>query len=178
MEEIAIGFWWIWFCIFFSGYAIVYAISHLLIKKEKWSGFIKTKVYPLLPLTYALVTTSFWIITLSESNPAFIAEKVAHTPLAQAIIEWNLLGLLFWIPILRKKNYISLIHASLFFILPLIFVGKNMMRFGILEREDIFNLLYIYTASTFIYSLVIIVLLLTKFLFLHLTSIRHHHHLY
>jgi len=178
IEEISIGFWWIWFCIFFSGYPIVYAIAHLLLKNKKWSNFIKTKVYTLLPLTYVLVITCFWIIILYESNFSFISKKVAHSSLAQMIIEWNLLGLLFWIPILRKKNYICFIHSGLFFILPLIFVGNNIIRYGVLEREDIFNVLYIYTASAFIYAVVITILLLSKFLFLHLASTKHQHNLY
>jgi len=175
ITEIAIGFWWIWFCIFFSGYAIVYVIAHLLVKNEKWSSFIKTKVYPLLPLTYVLIITCFWIIILYKGHPSFISKRVAHSALAQVIIGWNLLGLLFWIPFFRKKNYISFVHSSPFFILPLIFVGKNMIRYGILERDDIFNLLHVYVVGAFVYVALMSILLFARFLFLRLATPKHFH---
>jgi len=103
----------------------MYAVLDLLSKNKKWNSFIKTKVYPLLPLTYVLITTCFWIFILYKGNFAFISKRVAHSMLAQLIIEWSFLGLLFWIPFLRKKDYLSLIHSTPFFMLPLIFCCKK-----------------------------------------------------
>lgn len=173
MKEIAIGFWWILFCIFFSGYAIMFTITHLLSKNKKW-GFVKTKVYPLLPQAYALITTCFWVFILYKANLGFVSKEVAHSMLAQFIIIWNLLALLFWIPFFRKKYYFSFIHSLLFFCLPLVFMGKNLFRFGILEREDIFNLLRIYAVGFAIYFAAISMLWIAKYFFLHLTFAKHH----
>jgi hypothetical protein len=84
------------------------------------------------------------------------------------------LGLLFWIPFLRKKNYLSFIHNIPLFVLPLVFVGKSIIRYGILEKDDIFNLLRIYAVSIVIYLAAIIILWVTKYLFFHLAPLKRH----
>jgi hypothetical protein len=175
VENIMIGFWWIWFCIFFAGYAIVYVIAQLLLKNMKWKSFIRTKVYPLLPLAYVLITTCFWIVILYKGNLGFISKRVANSLLAQSLIGWSLLGLLFWIPSFRKKNYISILHSLPFFMLPIAFIGRNISRYGILERDDILNLFRVYITGAFIYVVVIIILMLAKHVILYLTSPKHHH---
>jgi hypothetical protein len=172
----AIGFWWIWFCIFFSGYALVYAIVHSLSNKKNPHSFIKSKVYPILSLAYAFVALSFWIFVLYNANLTFITTRVTHSILSQLIVGWSLLGLLFWVPFFRKNYALSFIHSTPFFMLPLTFLIKNVYNYGILEASDVMNMGRLYLASILIYTAVIALFLMTQFIFLGLTSLRHHHH--
>lgn len=175
MEDIVIGFWWIWFCIFFSGYAIVYGTAYFLSNKQHPNLFIKNKIYPLLPLAYALITTCFWLFILYKANLSFVSKRVAHSILAQLLIMWSFLGLLFWLPLFRKNYSLSLMHSLLFFILPLAFIAKNILRLGVFEKDDILSLLRVYLASASVYLLAIIILLIAKFAFLNLVAAKHHH---
>ena len=174
MNEIFIAFWWIYFCIFFSNYVIVYAISHLLAKNKNWNTFIKTKIYPLLPLAYAFVTTCFWTILLYQYSFNYIWKTIMAEIPAKLIIVWSLLGLLFWLPLFRKKNYFCLLHSIPFFILPIIIIANNIFKFGLLEWDDVLNLLRIYIAGLLIYVGAIIILLVAKFLILRLASPKRH----
>ena len=174
MNEIFVAFWWIYFCIFFSNYIIVYAISHLLAKNKNWNTFIIAKIYPLLPLAYAFVTTCFWTIFLYQYSFNYIWKTIMAEIPAKLIIIWSLLSLLFWLPVFRKKNYFSLLHSIPFFILPLISIGNNIFKFGLLEWDDVWNLLRIYIAGLLIYVAAIIILLVAKFLILCLASPKRH----
>src|SRR5690242_8762428 len=174
MEDVVISFWWIWFCIFFSGYSIVYVIAYLLSNKKNPNVFIKNKIYPLLPLAYVLMTTCFWIFILYKANLTFVSKRLVHSMLAQALIGWSLFGFLFWLPLFRKNSAISLMHSLPFLILPLAFIAKNILRLGVFEKDDILNLLRIYTVSASIYLLPIIILLAAKFAFSNLVTTKHH----
>jgi len=162
------------FAYFFSNYIIVYAISHLLAKNKNWNTFIKAKIYPLFPLAYAFVTTCFWTIFLYQYSFNYIWKTIMAEIPAKLIIIWSLLSLLFWLPVFRKKNYFSLLHSIPFFILPFIIIANNILKFGLLEWDDVWNLLRIYIAGLLIYVAAIIILLVAKFLILCLASPKRH----
>ena len=174
MNEIFIVFWWIYFCIFFSNYVLVYAISHLLAKNKNWNTFIRRKVYSLLPLAYALVTTCFWVVTIYHYSSDYLINTIMASIPAKLIVAWSLFGLLFWIPSFRKNNNYCLLHNIPLFLIPFILFAINIFKYGIVEWSDIFNLLRIYMAGLLIYAVAIATLSVVRFLILHFIFPKHH----
>jgi len=173
MNEIFITFWWIYFCIFFSNYILVYAISHLLAKKKNWNTFVHIKVYSLLPLAYAFVATCFWVVTFYHYSSDYLVNTIMASISAKLIIGWSLLGLLFWLPFFRKNNHFCLLHSIPLFLLPFIVMATNIFKSGIIEWNDIFNLLRIYLAGLLIYALAIAILSVVRFLILRFVFPKH-----
>lgn len=173
MDEIFIVFWWIYFCIFFSNYVLVYAISHLLAKKKNWKTFVHTKVYPLLPLAYALIATYFWVTSFYYYRPDYILNTIMSSTAAKVLIAWSFLGLLFWLPFLRKNNTFCLVHSIPLFLLPLAGIVSNIFKYGIVERNDALNVLRIYTAGLLVYAIALAILSLTRFLILRFVFPKH-----
>ena len=92
---------------------------------------------------------------------------------AKLMIFWSLSALLFWLPFFRKKGNYSLLHGMPFFILPFIGIGYNIFKLGILELDDLFNLLRMYAAGLLIYAVAIVILWIAKLIFLHPQSPKH-----
>ena len=174
MSEFFIAFWWINFCIFFSNYVLVYAISHLVAKNKKWNAFIHTKVYSLLPLAYAFVATCFWAVTFYHYSPGYIVNTIMASLPAKLIVGWSLIGLLFWLPFFRKNNHFCLLHSIPLFLLPFMVFAINIFKYGIIEWNDIFNLLRIYLAGLLIYAIAIATLSVVRFFILHFIFSKHH----
>ena len=173
MNEFFIARWWLYFCIFFSNYVIVYVVSYLFAKNKNWNSFIKLKIYPLLPLAYALVATCFWIISSYRYGFDYISKTIMAGIAAKLIITWSLSALVFWLPVFRKKIYFSLLHSIPFFILPFVGVAYNIFRLGILELSDVLNILRMCAAGLLIYAVAIIILQIAKRLFLRTHSPKH-----
>ena len=174
MSETFTAIWWIYFCIFFSNYILVYAISHLLTKKINWYTFIHTKVYTLLPLAYAFVATAFWGITFYYFGTDYIVKTIMASLPAKLIIVWSLLGVLFWLPFFRKNNHFCLLHSIPLFVLPLIIIAINIFKFQIFEWNDLFNLFRVYAGGLLIYAIAISILSLIRFLLLRFVFPKHH----
>ena len=174
MNEIFVAFWWIYFCIFFSNYVLVYAISHLFAKKKNWNIFIHTKVYSLLPLAYAFVATCFWVVTFYHYSSGYIINTIMTSIPAKLIIAWSFLGLLFWMPFFRKNNHFCLLHSIPLFLLPFIVMAINIFKYGIIEWSDIFNLFRVYAGGLLIYAIAIAILSIVRFLILRFVFPKHH----
>ena len=164
--------WWIYFCIFFTGYPLMFAFLYFT-GKSKSMHRIAEKMYPLLPLSYAFVATCFWILMLCTGRADFIFERIASAIPAMVVILYSLTSLLFWVPKFRKKTYLSLLHSLPFFLLPPSNMLLRITRHKIVAHDYIFNLLRIYTAAFILYILVIIVLLIVKW-FAGTVIFRHH----
>lgn len=101
---------------FFAGYAILYALVHVLAEID--SKKFKNKLgllLPLLPHAYALTGLLFlghlikgiFLVNNQVDGPILIDIPLLHTI--------GLLSLLFWIPIFRKRAWLSLLHSLFFF---------------------------------------------------------------
>ena len=167
-------FWWIYFCIFFSGYPLAFAIVHLTAKNKKLHDSITLKIYPLLPLAYAFVTTCFWILMLCTGKMQFILEKIASATPSILVIFWSLTAFLFWLPRFRKNHNLSLIHSLPLFMLPPLNMLIKASRHSIVAHDYIINLLRIYTAGLIVYIIAIMFLLLIKWLLPNVFSFRRH----
>ena len=174
MNDIFVTLWWLYFCTFFSNYLIVYAIVVLIAKNKNWNSFIRLKIYPLLPLAYALVSTCFWIMCSYRYGFNYISKTIMSGLAAQLLVAWSISGMAFWIPVFRKRNCYSVFHSLPFFILPLVSIGSNIYRTGVLETTDMLNLLRICVAGLFIYAAALIILIGVKYLRVALHAPKHH----
>lgn len=101
---------------FFAGYAIVYALWHVLadIGNNRFNDWARW-VLPLLPLSYVLTGLLFLaylvkgviLVNNQVDGPLHINIPTLHYV--------GLLSLLFWIPFLRKRAWLSLLHSLYFF---------------------------------------------------------------
>jgi len=174
MNEIFIAIWWIYFCIFFSNYILVYAISYLLARNKNWNTFIHQKVYSLLPLAYAFVATAFWAVTFYYYSADYIVNTIMVSLPAKLIIAWSLLGLLFWLPFFRRNDHFCLWHSIPLFLLPFIVMATDIFKSGIIEWRDIFNLFRVYASGLLIYALAVAILTVVRFLILRFVFPKHH----
>ena len=108
---------WIELESFFSGYLLVYAIIYLVASNRPVTNFVKSKLLPKLPLAYALAGTLYWVLQLKNAYPDYTIDHLAAGIQLPYLKIWGLLSVLFWIPLLRKKAAVSLLHSSVFFFL-------------------------------------------------------------
>ncbi len=108
---------WVALETFFSGYLFVYAIVYLIGSNRPSNHFVKNKVLPKLPLAYALVGTLYWGMQIKNAYPDYDFSHLLTGAQLSYLRIWGLLSILFWIPILRKKAVLSLLHSLVFFFL-------------------------------------------------------------
>ena len=166
-------FWWICFFIFFTGYPLAYGFFHLMGKSKNMHHLVVEKIYPMLPLAYALVSTCFWLLMIYTGKTGFIINKIASASPSVSIILYSFTALLFWLPAVRKKTHLSLLHALPFFLLPPLNMLLSISRHKVVPHDYISNLLRIYGAAFILYLLMILFLLLIKWI-AGSSSFRHH----
>ena len=102
---------------FFSGYLLVYAIIYLIASTRPATNFVKSKLLPKLPLAYAFVGTLYWGLQLKNGYPHYhINDLIAGIQFPYLKI-WGLLSIFFWMPVLHKRAFFSLLHSLVFFFL-------------------------------------------------------------
>ncbi|MEP6683706.1 MAG: hypothetical protein ABJA35_10615 [Parafilimonas sp.] len=166
-------FWWIYFGIFFSGFPLVFTFFFLLAKNKKLHHPVAEKIYPLLPVAYAFVSTCFWILMLFTGRVNFVIEKIAPSPILLIVILWSLSSLLFWLATFRKNIRLSFLHSIPLFLLPFLNMILRRYRNKIVDHDYIISLVKIYTAGIIVYIISIVFLLLVKWLFTHIFSRKH-----
>lgn len=101
---------------FFSGFAILYALLHVLAELQNGKLFEKIRsILPLLPISYALTGLLFLgylikgvvVMNIQIDGPLQIDIPYIHYA--------GLLSLLFWVPAIRQRAWLSLLHSLFFF---------------------------------------------------------------
>lgn len=100
---------------FFSGYPLLYAIILFFAGKKLPQNNYRNRIVSLLPFAYALIGTLYLGFQLKNLFYNYSAANVRHIFVQPWLLIWGLLSLLFWLPALRKKNELSLIHSLVFF---------------------------------------------------------------
>jgi hypothetical protein len=149
-------FWWIYFFIFFSGYPLLYELLYLAGKNKKFHHVITEKIFPLLPSTYAFVSTVFWILMLWTGRMDFVVEKIASVAFSSLVIAYSFTALLFWLPYFRRKTFVSLLHSLLLFLLPFLNMLWKTYRHKMIPHDYLLNLFRIYGAGFIIYIIAIV----------------------
>ena len=99
---------------FFSGYPLLYTIIYFIAEKQKKNGITKSRLILLLPYTYAMLGSLYIGLQLKNFYPDYSInhiKQIIHQPF---LMGWGLLSTIFWIPALRKKTWLSLLHSLVF----------------------------------------------------------------
>lgn len=100
---------------FFWGYPLVYALVVMVAGTKEKQGNYKNRFVSLLPLGYALAGTLYLALQLKNFYPDYSIEHLRLSFEKPALTGWGLLSILFWIPALRKRKVLSLLHSLVFF---------------------------------------------------------------
>jgi hypothetical protein len=100
---------------FFSGYPLIYAIVIVFAGKKPGENSFANRAVSVLPFAYALVGTLFLGFQLKKLYPDYSFENINSTLHMPWLVLWGLLSILFWIPAIGKKKFLTLIHSLVFF---------------------------------------------------------------
>jgi hypothetical protein len=130
---------------FFSGYPLLYAVILFFAGNKQSKNNFKHRMILALPFAYALTGTLYLGLQLKKLYFSYTVGNVKQLMLHPYLMVWGLLSILFWIPALRKKKELSLIHSLVFFF----FLLKDIiLQFGSSADENILrNDMRIYTIS-------------------------------
>ena len=130
---------------FFSGYSLLNAIILVFAGNKESGNNFKKRIISVLPLSYALVSTLYIGLQLKNlylSHLSGNARLAIHHPY---LMIWGILAILFWIPLFRKKEGLSLLHSLVFFF---ILVKDIFMQIGSSVDENILkNDMRLFTVS-------------------------------
>jgi hypothetical protein len=148
---------------FFSGYSSLYAII-LVFEGNKESGNnFKKRVVPALPLAYALVGTLYLGLQLKNFYLSYSSGNIIQAFHHPFLMIWGLLAILFWIPLFRKKESLSLFHSLVFFFI--LVKDISLQIFSPVDGNILKNDMRIYTVS-FLLNLASFILMVLMYFFL------------
>jgi hypothetical protein len=149
---------------FFSGYPLVYAVIISIAGKKPEKNSFGESAASMLPFAYALVGTLFLGFQLKKLYPDYSFEHIKLTMQVPLLTLWGLLSILFWIPAIGKKKYVSLIHSLVFFF---VLVKDIVMQLSASSTDNdiVKNDKNIYTHSLALNFGAFLVMLLISFLY-------------
>lgn len=158
---------------FFSGYPLLYLIIIIFAEKKESGNNFKKRIVSVLPLSYALVGTLFLGLQLKNFYLSYSSGNIGLAIHHPFLMIWGLLAILFWIRLFRKKEWFSLFHSLVFF---LILVKDIFLQIGTSVDENILrNDMRIYTASLLLNSSAFILMAILYFFFLQNKKKRFRH---
>jgi len=131
---------------FFSGYPLIYAIAVSIAGNHQPKTIFKNRLVFLLPLTYALVGTLYIGLQLKNLYPDYSIENIKLTMQQPFLNIWGVISVFFWLPLLRKKPVISLLHSLVFFCLLIKDIYLQLSSASD-ARYDLKNVMKVYTDS-------------------------------
>jgi hypothetical protein len=139
---------------------------------------VAEKLFPLLPLTYALATTFFWIFILFTGKMHFVIERIASAAPSSLIIFYSLSALLFWFPSFRNESRLSFLHSLPLFVAPFFNMLYRVYRHKIVDHDYFTSVAKVYTAGFIVYIIAIAFLSISKWLLSKTTFLKHHKNIY
>lgn len=124
--------------LFFAGYPLLYTLASRMSQGRK-----------LLPAAYAMVGTLFLSFLLWHASPSGSATILG-------LRCWGVLAMLFWIPRLRRRPVLSLLHSLIFFAL----MAADLFR----QQEQVANDMRIISLSLLLNATVFALVLLVVFI--------------
>jgi len=130
---------------FFSGYPLVYLLIRFIAHQLKDNRFIKTDLVAILPLAYAISGVLYIGLFLKNIFPDYSGGNLVaslHSPWLQA---WGFISVLFFLPVLRKRPFLSFLHSLVFF--SLIIRDLYLYLFSTTDPNPLRNDMRIYSDS-------------------------------
>lgn len=145
--------------VFFSAYPLLYAIITAVFGNRQTKS--KLKIPALLPYGYALTGIFYLGLQLKNLYPDYSFEylRQAITPLKFLALT----SLLFWLPVLSRRPFISLLHSLIFFFL----LVKDLFLHALLreiDKETIRNDMKVFTVSLLLNAASLIIILTFNYL--------------
>lgn len=162
MQDLFSFFWWIYFCVFFSGYPLIYILLYFTGKRKNMHHAVAEKIFPLLPLAYALVATCFWLLMIFTNRMDFVIQRISSAAPSALVMFYSFSSLIFFLPAFRRKAFWCFLHSLPLFMLPFYYIFSRGSKNKIVDSEDFLNLIRIYAAGFIIYIIVIVLLLAGK----------------
>lgn len=150
---------------FFSGYPLLYAFIFFIAGKKESRNNFKTRIVSVLPYVYPLLGILYLGLQLKNLYPDYSFENIKLSMPHPWLIVWGLLSILFWIPALRKKIFLSLFHSLVFFF----FLVRDLflqLSASTTNESIVKNDMNVYTNSLLLNFGVFIILALLSFLFM------------
>ncbi len=148
---------------FFSGYPLLYAILFFIAGNKQSRNNFKKGIISLLPYVYPVLGTLYIGLQLKNLYPDYSFENIKLSMQHPWLITWGLLSILFWIPALGKKIFLSLIHSLVFFFILARDLFLQSTAAG--DNSVIKNDMNVYTNSLLLNTGVFVLILLLSFLF-------------
>ena len=149
---------------FFSGYPMLYAFIFFIAGNKQSRNNFKTRIVSVLPYVYPLLGTLYLGLQLKNLYPDYSFENIKLSMQQPWLIIWGLLSILFWIPALGKKIYLSLIHSLVFFF----FLVRDLflqLSASAVDKSIVKNDMNVYTNSLLLNFGAFIIIVLLSFLF-------------
>lgn len=162
MQDFFSFFWWIYFCVFFSGYPLIYILLYFIGKRKSMHHAVAKRIFPLLPLAYAFVATCFWLLMIFTGRMDFVSQRISSAAPSALIVLYSFSSLLFFLPAFRRKAFWCFLHSLPLFVLPVYYIFSRGSKNKIVDSDDILNLIRIYAAGFIIYIIVMILMLAVK----------------
>ena len=149
--------------VFFSGYPLIYLLINSLGRLQGIGVNFRKRILSVLPYTYALIGTLFLGFEVKNISPDFtiahILERIQHP----FLFGWGILSLIFWIRIVNRVSWLSLIHSLvfLFFILKDILVNETT---SVEDHGFLKNNMRVYTISLLLNLAALVVIYFLSFL--------------
>ena len=159
---------------FFSGYPLLYALIFFVAGNKQSGNNLKKRIISALPYVYPVLGTLYLGLQLKNLYPDYSFENIKQTMQHPGLITWGLLSILFWIPALGKKTFLSLIHSLVFFF----FLARDLFlqltsSSAAGDNSVIKNDMNVYSNSLLLNTGIFVFILLLSFLFsLYKKSVR------
>jgi hypothetical protein len=156
---------------FFAGYPLVYAIIYLVAGKPVQRSDFRKRIIATLPYSYALTGTLYVGLVLKNAYPDYSLEQLFTSLQLPFLRAWGILVILFWIPLLAKKPFITLLHSLVFF-----FLLARDMYFQLMstssDKHVIRNDMNVYTDSVLLNFATLATLIILLHLFIYFRRAR------
>ena len=140
---------------FFSGYALLYAVVFIVLSSyfKKYAA----QLLSLLPLSYAICGILYLGLQLRNLYPEFSLTQLKENLYQPFLVIWGLLSILFLVPALRKRHYLSVLHSLVFFF----FIARDLYRhtFIATNKEVVRNDMKVFTDSLLLNLAIFVVVL-------------------
>lgn len=149
---------------FFSGYSLLFVLILFWAGEKPLQSNFKRRLLSVLPYSYALVGTLYIGLLMKNLYESHMIGNLLSNIYNPFLTAWALLSILFWIPVIGKKQFLSLLHNLVFFFL---LVKDVIMQIFSSDYDDILkNDMKIYTMSLLLNLASFIVMLLFSFVVL------------
>lgn len=146
---------------FFSGYSLLFVLILFWTGDKPLQNNFKKRLLSVIPYSYALIGTLYIGLLMKNLYESHMVGNLFTNIYNPFLTAWALLSILFWIPAIGKKQFLSLLHNLVFFFL---LVKDVIMQIFSSEYNEILkNDMKIYTMSLLLNLGSFIVVLLFSF---------------